>query len=161
MRDDRKQQVQAATDIVQLIGEQLALKPKGREFLALCPFHDDHKPSMSVVPTKQIFHCFSCGTGGDVFGWMMKYHKMAFPEALRFLADRAGIQLPAYRGGPQREGPSDRQLVLDANTKARQFFQDLLNHSSQGKIAKQHLEQRGLSPQMVAVFALVVILAPH
>jgi len=85
-RDGFKNRIQQATDIVDLVGEAIALRPAGREFKGLCPFHEDTNPSMSVSPQKQIFHCFVCQTGGDVFSWMMKFHKMAFPEALRHLA---------------------------------------------------------------------------
>src|SRR3990172_13104369 len=94
---DQKDQVQQANDIVALIGESVALKSRGREFLGLCPFHDDKHPSMHVSPAKQIYKCFSCGAGGDVFSFMMNYHKMTFPEALKHLAQRAGIQLEDRR----------------------------------------------------------------
>ena len=93
VEEDQKIQIQQATDIVDLIGEQLQLQSKGREYVGLCPFHDDHRPSLQVSPAKQIYKCFSCNAGGDVFSWMTNYHKMTFPEALRFLAERAGVKL--------------------------------------------------------------------
>src|SRR5690606_35168901 len=93
--------------IVRVVGEHVALRAKGREFVGLCPFHDDHKPSMNVVPTKGIFHCFVCGAGGDVFTFVQKFHKMEFREALEYLAERANIELTPR--SPQRseagEGP--------------------------------------------------------
>ena len=88
-----KERVRDASDIVRVIGEHLTLKAKGREYVGLCPFHDDHKPSMQVAPAKQIFKCFSCGAGGDVFAFIQKYHSMEFREALEYLAERAGIEL--------------------------------------------------------------------
>ena len=91
-------QMRAAVDIVEVVGEHLALKRAGREFKCLCPFHDDHRPSMAVVPHKQIFHCFVCGATGDVFTFVEKYHKMTKGEALRMLAQRAGIKLPELPG---------------------------------------------------------------
>ena len=91
-------QVREAVDIVEIVGEHLALKRAGREFKCLCPFHEDHRPSMAVVPHKQIFHCFVCGTAGDVFSFVEKYHKMTKGEALRMLAQRAGIKLPELPG---------------------------------------------------------------
>ena len=91
--NDDREKVREASDIVRVVGEQLTLKPKGREFVGLCPFHDDHSPSMAVIPHKQIFHCFSCGAGGDVFTFVQKYHGMSFPEAMKFLAERAGVEL--------------------------------------------------------------------
>ena len=77
-----RDRVRDASDIVRIVGQHVALRPHGREFVGLCPFHDDHTPSMNVVPSKQIFHCFVCGSGGDVFSFVQKYHKMDFREAL-------------------------------------------------------------------------------
>ena len=81
------QQVAQATDIVELVGQYVALTKRGREYVCICPFHDDHKPSMYVAPAKQIFKCFSCGAGGGVFQFMCLYEKLSFPEAVKALAD--------------------------------------------------------------------------
>ena len=94
------QQVAQATDIVDLVGQYVALKKAGREFKALCPFHEDHHPSMFVSPAKQIFKCFVCGAGGGVFQFVMLYDKLNFPEAVKALADRAHIPLPPPIFGP-------------------------------------------------------------
>jgi DNA primase len=105
-----RERVRDASDIVRVVGEHLALKAKGREYVGLCPFHDDHKPSMYVVPQKQLFHCFVCGAGGDVFTFVEKYHKMEFREALEYLAERGGIELTKWQ--PERgsaEGGNDVQ----------------------------------------------------
>ena len=99
-----KQRVLAATDLVRLIGEQVTLKRKGREYTCLCPFHNDHNPSMYVVPSKQIYHCFVCGAGGDALKFAMDYFKMEFREALTLLADRAGITLSP---------PKRRETMID------------------------------------------------
>src|SRR5690606_9054196 len=119
-----------ATDVVHLIGEHVALKARGREFIGLCPFHDDHKPSMYVVPAKQIYHCFSCGAGGNALTFVMDYHKMAFREALELLAQRAGIELTPWKpaGAPAAEqrGAASRQEVLAANRAAADFFERML-----------------------------------
>ena len=84
--------IQQANDIVDVIGEHLALKRKGREMLGLCPFHEDHRPSFNVNPTKQIFKCFACGAGGDVIKFIQMRENLTFPQALQRLADRAGIK---------------------------------------------------------------------
>src|SRR5690625_6149964 len=111
-----KLQVQQATDIVRLIGEQVALKPKGREFLGLCPFHDDQNPSLHVSPVKQIYKCFSCGAGGDVFSFMMNYHKLSFPEALQFLAERGGIAISNNQNSNSQSANKDlRKQIETAN----------------------------------------------
>ena len=89
--DDRAK-VLEATDIAGVIGEYVALKPKGREYQCLCPFHNDRNPSMYVVPHKQIFHCFVCGAGGRAIDFLMKHVGLSFGEALRMLADKAGAK---------------------------------------------------------------------
>src|SRR5215510_672767 len=113
-------QIRDACNIVELVGEHVALKRAGREFKGLCPFHDDRRPSMSVVPHKQIFHCFVCGTGGDVFKFIELFHKMSKGEALRFLSQKTGIKLPELEGhNAQRsaEKKSARESVFDANNR--------------------------------------------
>jgi len=164
MREDQKEQVQQATDIVDLLGEQLALKPKGREFVALCPFHDDHRPSMAVVPSKQIFKCFVCGAGGDVFSWMMRYHQMTFPEALKFLAERANIKLQPRQARPSMSGPaeasgdpdqpSDKDRLAQANRQAIEYFQQQLTHSAIGKLPRDYMQKRGINAAMIEAFQL-------
>lgn len=159
--NDDKRRVLEATDIVRLIGEQLALKSKGREYVGLCPFHNDHKPSMTVVPHKQIYHCFSCGAGGDALRFVMDYHKMNFREALQHLADRAGIKLtpwrPAAAGGTEMagdEGAASRSAMLGANQAACDFFRAILRHEEHGREAREILERRGVSAEMIELFAL-------
>jgi DNA primase len=154
IREDIKDRVQQATDIVRLIGEQVALRPKGKEFAGLCPFHDDKNPSMQVSPAKQIYKCFSCGAGGDVFSFTMNYHKMNFPEAIKHLAERAGIEV-VEEGARFRDpgsGPSERDRLREANGQALEFFRALLKHTEHGPEARAYIERRGISPQMVADF---------
>ena len=155
--DDQKYQVQQATDLVALVGEAIALRPKGKELVGLCPFHADKNPSMYVSRDKQIFKCFVCGSGGDVFSWMMKYHKMAFPEALKYLAERAGIKLQWSEGRGQQsegQGPSERELIAEANDRATGFFRAMLRHEAHGRAARQYVEQRGINAPMVDAFAI-------
>ena len=153
---DQKDQVQQATDLVSLVSEHVALRPRGNEFVGLCPFHDDRNPSLTVAPRKQIFHCFVCSTGGDVFGWMMKYHKMSFPEALRYLAERAGIKLEQQRGPNAQATDStlDSQLIAQANEQALSFYSGLLSHRKHGLKARQYIEQRRISPEMIEQFGI-------
>lgn len=152
MNDDLKNKVQQATDIVELIGEHVTLHNKGREYACVCPFHDDHNPSMSIVPHKQIFYCFVCHAGGDVFSFVQKYHHLTFPEALKFLAERVGIE---YQPAPGRSSdrPSQRQAILDANMRAASFFQ-LALESESGKVAAEYLQKRGISREMILEFAI-------
>ena len=153
-RDDLKIQVQQATNIVDLIGEQLLLKHKGREFVGLCPFHEDRNPSMYVSPAKQIFHCFVCGAGGDALGWQMKYHKMTFPEALRYLAERAGIKVEETGDRGQGTGASERQVIAEANGLAVMFFQKLFRHPQQGATARAYIDKRNIPKELIETFQI-------
>ncbi len=155
-RDDFKRRVHEATDIVRLVGEHVSLKPRGREFVGLCPFHDDKNPSMNVVPAKQIYHCFACGAGGDVFSFVMNYHKMAFPEAIKFLAERGGIPIPKYGGGSggDPDAPSPRQRILEANKLALKFYRERFKHQDAGAAARQYVAERGIDEAMVEAFQI-------
>ena len=166
VREDQKLQVREATDLVGLVGQDLALKRKGKEFVALCPFHDDSNPSLTVVPTKQIYHCFVCKAGGDVFSWMMNYHKMDFRQALEHLAERAGMQLEPPRRSGRSDGreyvdgdaggqrSSQRKSLLEANGLALGFYRSVLRHPEQGEEARQYIEQRRISQKMVEQFQI-------
>lgn len=154
-----KEKVQAATDIVRLVGEQVNLRPKGKEFAGLCPFHDDKSPSMQVSPQKQIYKCFSCGAGGDVFSFAMNYHKMGFVEALKYLAEKAGIELtpwkPDGKGGDGGDASGgERKRIAGANDLAVSFFKALLKHETHGAEARAYLERRGVTQEMIDTFGL-------
>ncbi|MEM9065739.1 MAG: DNA primase [Planctomycetota bacterium] len=154
-----RDKVREASDIVRIIGEQLSLKPKGREFIGLCPFHDDHTPSMCVIPHKQIFHCFSCGAGGDVFTFVQKYHGMSFPEAMKFLADRSGIELtPRHRTPDEiqrsQQSKDERERLRAAAAFAESFFRRILAHEQHGHTARALVERRGISDEMIERFRI-------
>jgi DNA primase len=159
--NDEKERIRDASDIVRVIGEHVALKAKGREYVCLCPFHDDHKPSMNVVPHKQIFHCFVCGAGGDVFSFIEKYHKMEFRESLEYLAERAGIALTPFRpaaaagtADPAGAAPITRADLVRANASAADFFRAIYRHAEHGRTARQIVQRRGISPEMVELFGI-------
>ncbi|MBC7834252.1 MAG: DNA primase [Phycisphaerales bacterium] len=157
---DDRQRVLDATDISSLIGEHLSLRPKGRELVGLCPFHDDHTPSMCVIPHKQMYHCFSCGAGGNAITFVREYHKMGFREALEYLAHRANITLTPWRPGASAESAdasrSARDEILSANLTAQAFFRVLLDHPEHGKSAREVIDRRLISPHMVDLFGLGV-----
>ncbi|MEM6553809.1 MAG: DNA primase [Planctomycetota bacterium] len=150
---DDRDRVREATDLVRLVGEHVSLKPKGREFACLCPFHDDKNPSMYVSPAKQIFKCFVCGAGGTCYDFVMKYHKMDFVEALKYLADKAGIELSGKKRDAS-EGPSPRKRIAEANARALSFFRSRLEHEEVGAEARAYLERRGVTAEMIEAFAL-------
>jgi DNA primase len=146
--------VRDATDLAALIGEHIALRPRGREHVGRCPFHDDHTPSMSVVTHKgnAFYKCHSCGASGDAFTFVMEYHRKAFPEALEYLADRCGIALTRMTPATQGGGPN-RTDLKKANDFACRFFQHTLG-SERGVEARRILAERGLTDDTIATFQL-------
>lgn len=146
--EEAKEAVRAATDIVQLIGEKVRLRRVGTRWSGLCPFHSEKTPSFTVNPERQIWHCFGCSKGGDVFAFLMETDKVTFPEALAILADRAGIELPKGGGGP---GAAARDRLLQANALASDFFQASLR-SEPGAKARAYLAGRGFGGEILDVF---------
>lgn len=172
-QNDDRQRVLDATDIVRLIGDHVTIKPKGREYVCLCPFHNDRNPSMYVVPGKQIFHCFVCGAGGGAIDFVMKFHGMSYGEALKHLAERAGIELTPWKPTrrPNSQGHSEssdrhdgsdmpeasgvtKDALVFANKFALDFFRTILRHPEHGGVARAVVEQRRISPEMVEKFQI-------
>ena len=147
------QQAAQATDIVELISQYVALKKRGKEFVGLCPFHDDHKPSLNVSPVKQIYKCFSCGAGGGVYQFLMQYEKLSFPEAVRMLAERAGITLPRADEGRQGQGGFSKNDLIEVVAFAVRYFQGQLRSDSGAEALKYALD-RGLKAESIERFAL-------
>ncbi len=146
------QMVRNAVRIEDIIGEHIALKPVGKELLGLCPFHDDRRPSMHVSPQKQIYKCFVCAAGGDVFKFVQNYHKMTPGESLRYLAQRAGIKLPELNANPRRqEEATIRQKLLEANAWAMSYFERNWQ-TGEAAPARKYLEDRGLTDETIEQF---------
>ena len=152
--DDDKLKVLEASDIVGVIGEYVKLVPNGREFKCLCPFHDDSNPSMSVIPHKRMFYCFPCGAGGDVFSFIQRYHGIEFGDALKMLAERAGIELTKWKPGARAQSGPNRSELIDANRAAESFFRAILETHESGDAARKLIEVRGISPAMVERFSI-------
>lgn len=145
--------VQQANDIVDIIGEHVSLAKKGREMVGLCPFHDDHRPSMYVNPAKQIYKCFACGAGGDVFKFLQLRENLTFPQAIERLAERAGIKikpLTQARARQKREFEKvDPNRLAKANAWAAKYFQQNLSDEQKGKSARDYVDERKISPESV------------
>ena len=152
--DDLKERIRAAVDIVTVIGERIPLKKAGRNFVARCPFHQEKTPSFNVNPERQIYHCFGCGAGGDVFSFLMEHDKVSFPEALRTLAAKAGIALPDRQSARARTNEQARDIYYRANALAREYFIAALNDPAKGEAARRYLERRGLTKDTIATFGL-------
>ncbi|MBI3096709.1 MAG: DNA primase [Planctomycetes bacterium] len=147
-------EVQRATDIVNLVGEYLPLKRAGTSLKALCPFHDEKTPSFSVSPTRQTFHCFGCGKGGNVFGFVMEMDKVTFPEAVRHLAERAGVTLRETGGVKRREDGLDRNELYRVHRWAVDFYHRRLLDAPDAAGARAYLAERGLTPATIGRFLL-------
>lgn len=148
---DQVDQVRQKTDIVELISQQVSLKKAGRNFKGLCPFHDEKTPSFMVSPERQIFKCFGCQVGGDVFGWMMEREGMEFGEALRTLATKVGIELKQYR--PTKEQLAKDKL-LEINHMASEYYHYLLMEHKLGESALKYLLKRGITKKSMKLFKL-------
>ncbi|MFH1010359.1 MAG: CHC2 zinc finger domain-containing protein, partial [bacterium] len=149
------QEVRQATNIVDLVGQYVTLRLRGHNHFGLCPFHEEKTPSFAVHADRQIFRCFGCGTGGNVFGFLMEIEKISFIEAVRMLAQKAGIALPRYDERTE-EGPSEAELLAKANTLARDFFhQQLLARSTTGaREAYDYLMGRGYTPEVISKYMI-------
>jgi len=143
MSSDRElvDRVRSAADIVRTVGEYLHLRKAGRRYVGLCPFHAEKTPSFSVDEQKQLFHCFGCGAGGDVFKFLMLHEKLEFREALEMLAEKHGIEIPR-RQDLQPRGLKDR--LYDANAAAAEYFRSALAHKDAGRPARDYLARRGI-----------------
>lgn len=141
--DEDIRRVREATDLVQLIAESVVLKQKGRLFWGCCPFHNEKTPSFKIDPATQLWHCFGCGKGGDVFGYLMEREKLEFPEAVRMLAERAHIEIKETGGHSMPQG--QRQRLMEACRAAEEFFHLQLMRSKDAGAAKAraYLGERG------------------
>ncbi|MGQ9572142.1 MAG: DNA primase [Dehalococcoidia bacterium] len=144
-------EVKQRLDIVDVVGQYVQLQKAGRNFKAICPFHSERTPSFFVSPERQSWHCFgACGTGGDIFSFVMKKENLDFGDALRLLAERAGVALAERRS----EEESERDRLREANEAAAQFYHRALVSSEAGQKAKRYLEERGLDLRTMQDFQL-------
>ena len=121
--DDVVEQVRLANDIVSVIGEYVTLKKKGTRYFGLCPFHNEKTPSFSVDPASQMYYCFGCSKGGTVFTFLMEYENMTYPEAIKALAERAGIVLPEQTYSQKEKEARDRKSrMLEMNREAAVYY---------------------------------------
>jgi DNA primase len=148
--------VKQQADIVRVVGEYVRLKKTGKDFSGLCPFHQEKTPSFTVSPVKQIFYCFGCGKGGDVFNFVREMEKCDFPEALKIVAEKSGIALPAARerSPEERRETQHRTQILEMHRAAQTFYTKQLASTPEGRVAQAYLEDRGLSKPAVEQFGI-------
>jgi len=148
--------VKQQADIVRVVGEYVRLKKSGANFTGLCPFHAEKSPSFAVHPTKQIYHCFGCGVGGDVFKFVMEMEKCAFPEAIRIVAEKCGIAIPRprERSPEERKENQQRAVLVEMHREAQSYFVKQLEGTLEGKAARAYLEDRGLDKDTISRFGI-------
>lgn len=149
-----RERIRAASDIVDVIGSYLPLKRAGANFTALCPFHKEKTPSFNVNPQKQIFHCFGCHKGGDVFTFVKEYENIGFMDALRRLADRAKIPLEFENTPGAQESRHLKDQLLDIHEQLTQRWQNCLASEAAGQLARDYLAKRGVSVEAIKLFRI-------
>ncbi len=142
--------VKARIDIVQLVSERVTLRKTGRTYKGLCPFHAEKTPSFTVDPERRTYKCFGCSEGGDAFDWVMKHENIDKADALKSLAERAGVQLSTR---PRQENEHAKRL-LAAHDTALFYFRQAMRGTDGGKAAASYLAQRGIAPETIDRFGL-------
>jgi len=150
------EKVKQQADIVRVVGEYVRLKKTGKDFSGLCPFHQEKTPSFTVSPIKQIFYCFGCGKGGDVYNFVMDMEKCEFPEAVKVVAEKCGIAIPRQkeRSPEARKENQQRTVLVEMHREAQTFFVKQLEGTPEGKAARAYLEDRGLDQDAIARFGI-------
>lgn len=152
--DEIIEEVRSRNDIVDVISQYVRLQKKGASYFGLCPFHNEKTGSFSVTPGKQMYYCFGCGAGGNVFTFLMNYENFSFSEAMEALAERAGIALPQREESGQAKRESDRRnLLFEINREAAKYFYALLR-SEKGRLAMEYFKRRELTPETMQQFGL-------
>src|SRR5712671_3104698 len=150
------ERVKQQADIVRVVGEYVRLKKTGKDFSGLCPFHQEKTPSFTVSPIKQIFYCFGCGKGGDIFNFVMEMERCEFPDALRIVAEKCGISIPKPKPSSpaERTQSSVRTTLVEMHREAQTFFVKQLQGTAEGKLARAYLEDRGMDKATIERFGI-------
>jgi len=152
---EAKEEVKKAADIVEVIGQYVELKKRGQNYIGLCPFHSERSPSFTVNQSKQIYHCFGCGRGGDVFTFWMEYHNLDFPQSLKDLAERYNIPLPQKRDlYADRKKAELKEQLFEINDLAGRYFNNILLKSADGKQGRDYFSRRHISQETISNFRL-------
>ncbi len=151
---DAKERVRQAIDIVELVGSYVQLRREGRNYKALCPWHNDSRPSLQVNPERQSFKCWVCDIGGDIFNFIMKMENVEFAEALKMLAERAGIQLKPSRPGVNKTDADEKRALYQAMAWAEERFHKCLLDAPEAEPARRYLAERKISPESIRRYRL-------
>lgn len=149
------EEIRSRTDIVEIVSDAVVLKKAGKYFKGLCPFHSEKTPSFTVSPEKQIYHCFGCAAGGNVFKFLMETQSLPFVEAVKILASKAHVSIPSPARSPyQDKKEKERETILKANRLATEYFTATLNHPQRGKKAREYLESRHFRGEILTQYQL-------
>ena len=155
LSEEKVSEIRDRSSILEVVSDYVTLKKTGRNHRGLCPFHSEKTPSFMVNEEKQIFHCFGCGEGGDVFAFLMKAGHYSFPQAMEELAKRYGVRLPARElSASQKKQMDKRESLFEINRIASEYFRDLLTRRREGEEGRRYLSQRGISQEVVAEHGL-------
>ncbi|MFJ7754956.1 DNA primase [Peribacillus muralis] len=156
IEDEKINQIREAVDIVDLIGEYVQLKKQGRNYFGLCPFHGENSPSFSVSPDKQIFHCFGCGAGGNIFTFLMDIEGYNFVESAKVLAEKGNIPLDVEvnKDSKRSNMPAGSQQMVEAHDLLRKFYHHLLVNTNEGQEALEYLLKRGFTEETIEKFQI-------
>jgi DNA primase len=150
--ENKIEEIRTAADIVDVISEFVQLRKRGKNFIGLCPFHTEKTPSFTVSEDKQIFHCFGCHAGGNVFKFLMEYEKISFIEAVQEIAARVGVNLEYEEDTSGKD--SEQELLYEINVQAARYFSDNLLNSPEGEVARKYFQERKIKPQTMRSFGL-------
>jgi DNA primase len=153
VNESKIEEIRSAASIVDVISGYVQLKKRGRNYVGLCPFHSEKTPSFTVNEEKQIFHCFGCHSGGNVFKFLMDYEKISFVEAIQQLANQLGINIE-YESYAGDEKQSEQEILYDINTEAARYFSNNLLNSDEGERVRKYLQERKIKPQAIKTFGL-------
>ncbi len=151
--ESKIEEIRSVASIVDVISGYVQLRKRGRNYIGLCPFHSEKTPSFTVSEDKQIFHCFGCHAGGNVFKFLMDYEKISFIESVQELAGQLGINIE-YESTSGDEKQSEQEIFYDINTEAAKYFYNNLHNSDEGEIARKYLQERKMKPQTIKTFGL-------
>lgn len=150
--ESKIEEIRNAANIVDIVSEYVQLRKRGRNYIGLCPFHSEKTPSFTVSDEKQIYHCFGCHNGGNVFKFLMEYKKISFIEAVQELAEQLGIELNYEQSN--FEGQTEQEILFDINTEVARYFSNNLLNDEEGQIARDYFQKRNIKIQTMRAFGL-------
>ncbi|MFC2119502.1 DNA primase [Bacteroidota bacterium] len=152
--ENKIEEIRVTANAVDIISEYVQLRKRGKNYVGLCPFHDEKTPSFTVSDEKQIFHCFGCHTGGNVFKFLMEYKKISFVEAVQEIAEQLGIPLEYQESAGYEEQQTEQELLYDINTEAAKYFLNNLLNDEEAEGARKYFKSRNIKPQTIRAFGL-------